>query len=238
VRLRKSEFNPALDGERLMSFNVNDKTIPDSWDWREKGFITDHENQKTCGSCYAYSIAYTVMGQVFRRISRVVPLSWQQIVDCSTSSGNQGCQGGSLRITLKYLENSGGIMRNEDYPYTATHARCKFRKDMVVANISSWAILPPKDEMSLRAAIYQVGPVAVSINAAPQSFQLYSEGIYNDNQCTSKTVNHAMVAVGYTPEYFILKNWWSKSWGENGYMRIKRHSNLCGMANYAAYSVI
>jgi C1A family cysteine protease len=109
---------------------------------------------------------------------------------------------------------------------------------MVVANISSWAILPPKDELSMRAAIFQVGPVAISINAALSSFQLYSEGIYNDQECSSKTVNHAMVVVGYTPEYWIIKNWWGPNWGENGYMRIKRGSNLCGIANYAAYSVI
>lgn len=45
--------------------------------------------------------------------------SEQQIVDCSTSTGNYGCGGGSLRNTLKYLDKSGGLMAYNDYPYVA-----------------------------------------------------------------------------------------------------------------------
>lgn len=105
-------------------------------------------------------------------------------------------------------------------------------------NVTSWSILPAKDEEALKTAIATVGPIAVSINASPQTFQLYSHGIYDDPQCTSKTVNHAMLAVGYTPEYWILKNWWGNNWGEDGYMKIKRNGNMCGLANYAAYAVV
>lgn len=47
----------------------------------------------------------------------MVSLSAQQIVDCSASAGNSGCSGGSLRITLRYLQASRGLMRNVDYPY-------------------------------------------------------------------------------------------------------------------------
>lgn len=90
----------------------------------------------------------------------------------------------------------------------------------------------------METAIANVGPIAVSINASPTSFQLYSEGVYNDLECKSNIVNHAMLAVGYTPEYWILKNWWGTKWGEKGYMRIKRGSNLCGITNYAAYAIL
>ena len=48
-----------------------------------------------------------------------MPLSEQQLVDCSNKMGNHGCSGGSLRNTLKYLEHSRGLMREEDYPYAA-----------------------------------------------------------------------------------------------------------------------
>lgn len=77
-------------------------------------------NQKSCGSCYAYSIAHSISGQVFKRTGLLIELSEQQLVDCSVIVGNHGCFGGSLRNTLRYLEHSGGLMRSQDYPYTAS----------------------------------------------------------------------------------------------------------------------
>lgn len=97
-----------------------DEEIPDSLDWRKLGFKTSAKNQKSCGSCYAFSIALSIEGQVFKRTGRLLELSEQQIVDCSTSVGNHGCGGGSLRNTLRYLASTRGIMRNVDYPYTSS----------------------------------------------------------------------------------------------------------------------
>lgn len=87
-------------------------------------------------------------------------------------------------------------------------------------------------------AIAMAGPIPISINAATRTFQLYSHGIYDDPACSSDSVNHAMLAIGYTPEYFILQNWWGEKWGENGYMKIRRGRNMCGLSNYAAYAIV
>lgn len=95
-------------------------TLPDSMDWRQKGYTPSAKNQKSCGSCYAYSIALTIEAQVFQRTGKLVELSEQQIVDCSGTMGNHGCSGGSLRNTLRYLETTQGLMRRQDYPYTAS----------------------------------------------------------------------------------------------------------------------
>lgn len=65
-----------------------------------------------------------------------------------------------------------------------------------------------------------------------------SSGVYDDHSCSSSTVNHAMLVVGYTKDAWILKNWWGSHWGENGYMRLKRRVNRCGIANYAAYALV
>lgn len=94
------------------------------------------------------------------------------------------------------------------------------------------------NEETLRQAVAKIGPIAVSINAEPQKFQLYSHGIFDDPKCDPCDLNHVMLVVGYTPEYWILENWWGPDWGENGYMRIRRNSNICGMMNEAAYAVI
>ncbi|KXJ79168.1 hypothetical protein RP20_CCG002046 [Aedes albopictus] len=81
-----------------------------------------------------------------------------------------------------------------------------------------WGILPKKED-ALAFAVWKIGPIPVSLNAEPKSFQLYQSGIYDSADCDSSKLNHAVLVVGYTPQYWIIKNWWG-SWGENGFMRI------------------
>lgn len=69
-------------------------------------------------------------------------------------------------------------------------------------------------------------------------FLFFSSGIYDDPTCSSNTVNHAMLVVGYTKDAWILQNWWGNHWGENGYMKLRRKVNRCGIANYAAYALV
>lgn len=62
--------------------------------------------------------------------------------------------------------------------------------------------------------------------------------MYNDPKCPSAKVNHAILVIGYTEDAWIIKNWWGKRWGEDGYMRIKRGKNTCGILNYVAYALV
>uniref|UniRef100_A0A182MAL6 Cathepsin propeptide inhibitor domain-containing protein n=1 Tax=Anopheles culicifacies TaxID=139723 RepID=A0A182MAL6_9DIPT len=111
------KVKPEISDEIVSSSNE----LPEALDWREKGFKTAPANQKSCGSCYAFSVAYAISAQLMKLIGRVELVSEQQMVDCSTATGNLGCGGGSLRNTLKYLEQAGGVMREVDYPYTSSH---------------------------------------------------------------------------------------------------------------------
>ncbi|XP_017772618.1 PREDICTED: cathepsin L1-like [Nicrophorus vespilloides] len=238
VKLTHSRHRKTPDPEIVGDFYHYLHSIPEELDWRKKGFITPVYNQRDCGSCYAFSIALVLQAQIFKQTHRLVPLSEQQIVDCSVSNGNYGCGGGSLRNTLRYLDKSGGLMAYSDYPYVAKQKKCNFNKDKTMVNVSSWAILPARDEKALEIALAKIGPIAASINASPHTFQLYHKGVYDDDACSSSTVNHAMLLVGYTKDAWILKNWWGSHWGENGYMRLKRHKNRCGISNYAAYALV
>ncbi|XP_076261029.1 cathepsin L4 [Rhynchophorus ferrugineus] len=237
VKLTKSRHRK-IDFETVGDFYHQFHHLPEEINWVEKGFVTPIYNQKDCGSCYAFSVAGVIQGQIFKQTHKLVPLSPQQLVDCSLASGNYGCGGGSLRNTLRYLEKAGGIMAYSDYPYIAKQRKCHYDKNLAIANITSWAVLPARDEKALEAAVAKMGPIAISINAAPHTFQFYHRGIYDDPTCTSFTVNHAMLLVGYTRDAWILKNWWGKHWGEQGYMRLRRHHNRCGVANYAAYALV
>lgn len=120
VRLTTSPFDEISDQDYIVANTFSSASYPEALDWRKLGFITEPMNQKSCGSCYAFSIAHSIEGQLFKKLRRVIQLSPQQIVDCSVESGNHGCAGGSLRTALKYLQQCGGLMREKDYPYTAT----------------------------------------------------------------------------------------------------------------------
>ncbi|XP_046868985.1 procathepsin L isoform X3 [Drosophila willistoni] len=237
LRLIRSQRNTSTEDMKEVVGMSHLENVPDSFDWRKKGFTTLAHNQQNCGSCYAFSIAESIEGQIFKRTGKLLSLSVQQIVDCSISFGNQGCTGGSLRNTLRYLQATGGLMRSSDYKYVSKKEKCQFVGDLAVTNVSSWAILPAHNENAIEAAVAHIGPVAVSINAAPKTFQLYSHGIYDDLSCSSASVNHAMLIVGYGKDFWILKNWWGEIWGESGYMRIRKGINLCAISNYAAYAI-
>lgn len=107
-----------LPTEPIVSAALKDpRNIPASLDWRKYGFVTPPVNQQSCGSCYAYSIAESIEGQIFKQTGMLLSVSAQQLIDCSTATGNLGCTGGSLRNTLKYLEKSKGLMARSSYPY-------------------------------------------------------------------------------------------------------------------------
>lgn len=83
------------------------------------------------------------------------------------------------------------------------------------------------------------GPVSVGIEVR-KSFMNYKKGIYNDRNEPNcgRSLNHGVLLVGVdnsenNETYFIVKNSWSTSWGENGYIKIAKLSNrgVCGIAN-------
>lgn len=61
----------------------------------------------------------------------------------------------------------------QDYNVFIQKGSCQFVKELAVVNVTSWSILPPRDELAIQAAVAHIGPVAVSINATPKTFQLY-----------------------------------------------------------------
>jgi C1A family cysteine protease len=93
-------------------------------------------------------------------------------------------------------------------------------------------------------AVYNIGPISVTVDASSIQFQYYTSGIYCDTSCSQSNLNHAMLVVGYGTDestgvdYWIIKNSWGRSWGSNGYMKMIRNKNMCGVATAASYPIL
>ena len=96
-------------------------------------------------------------------------------------------------------------------------------------------------ESSLQTAVYEVGPISVSIDASHWSFQVYSSGLYYEPACSDTVLDHSVLVVGYDSsdllnDYWIVKNSWGTGWGQEGYIWMARNANNnCGIASDATY---
>ena len=211
-----------------------DNLNKDSIDWRNNFKVSSVKNQGQCGGCWAFSSVGAVESAWAIKYNTLYNLSEQELIDCS--SQNHGCEGGSMDLAFQYIINNG-LCSNISYPYTAIDGQCNNNCQSLV-KISNYSdIIPNQEKMLMRAVQHQ--PVSVAIQANKRSFQMYQSGIYSDPDCGFE-LDHGVLLIGYgydktyDMDYWIIKNSWSDSWGENGYIRIQRNINdergLCGIA--------
>ncbi|CAL8090166.1 unnamed protein product [Calicophoron daubneyi] len=223
---------------------------PESIDWRDHGAVTSVKQQGACGSCWAFSSAGAIEGQHFRKTSSLVDLSEQQLVDCSSSFGNNGCNGGLMDNAFEYVKSAGGINSEDRYPYISGHTgapnpQCHYDWTQIISKVTGFVDIPYGNEYALQQAVGYHGPISVAINARLPGFVRYKSGIFSNVSCTGRPedLDHGVLLVGYGTEngipYWLIKNSWGSAWGENGYVRIRRNSgNMCGIASLASYPLV
>ncbi|KAK9498918.1 hypothetical protein O3M35_003461 [Rhynocoris fuscipes] len=249
--LMPHEFKAIMNGLKLngnsqrngSKYIPSDGKLPESVDWRQKGAVTPVKDQGQCGSCWAFSTTGSLEGQHFLKKGKLVSLSEQNLVDCSGSYGNNGCDGGLMDQAFEYIKDNKGIDTEESYPYEAREGRCRFESRNVGSTDNGYVDIAEGNEEALRNALATVGPVSVAIDAGHQSFQFYSKGIYNEPKCSSSNLDHGVLVVGYGREngqdYWLVKNSWGPSWGERGYIKmIRNKNNACGIASMASYPLV
>ena len=112
---------------------------------------------------------------------------------------------------------------------------CDFDSKSVAASISGYNVVSSsrKGEANMAAAI-QHGPLSVCVDA--DVFQTYQSGIIGSG-CGTK-VNHCVQATGINTDaagetYWLVRNSWGTSWGEDGYVYVKYGANNCQIASDA-----
>lgn len=229
-----------------------------------ENFDSPVRNQRSCGSCYALASVYAMESRV--RIAtknrRKPELSPQHVLACSRT--NQGCEGGYPFLVGKFGEEFG-LVEESELSYEANDfVKC----ESLSANAKRYYLKGYQyiggyyggcSERSMMDEIHRNGPVMVAFQA-PSNLFYYRNGVFT---CSSspksepqradipnieavrpwEQTNHAVVAVGWGVaedgmKYWVLKNTWGPHWGENGYFRIRRGENDCGIESMAVSALI
>ncbi|XP_043088891.1 cathepsin S, ortholog 1 [Puntigrus tetrazona] len=226
----------------VTSFPPSQQPLPPRVNWAEHGLVSPVQNQGPCGSCWAFSAVGALEGQMKKKTGSLVPLSPQNLMDCSVSLGNRGCQGGYMSQAFRYIIQNNGIDSEASYPYEHKQGECRYSVTGRAGYCSGFQNLPRHDEVALQNAVANIGPVSVGINAKLPSFHRYRGGIYSSPMCGSRLINHAVLVVGYGSEngkdYWLVKNSWGTAWGEKGFVRMIRNKNMCGISSFGIYPTI
>ncbi len=212
------------------------------------------KNQGNCGSCYAFAFISLLEAQYAFQLKSSANLSEQQMVDCSTRDA--GCNGGYFTNTFYYLTNNAYQVDSEvSYPYEQKAASCAF-KNVGGGGVKFESLLYKKltsgDAQGMQQALTTYGPLWVSLFVGNSStayktilstFYSYTGGVLQPAGCLTSLIdsNHAVVIVGYGVDkntnipYWKVRNQWGSYWGEQGYFRIRRGSNTCGIESGAFY---
>ncbi len=206
----------------IVAEEVEDIIVGDV-DWVSQGATTPIKNQGQCGSCWAFSTTGALEGLSKIGYGTLESFSEQQLVDCSSSYGNQACNGGLMDNAFKFVKDHG-IVHEDEYPYKAVKQNCA--KTGGAFKISGYTDIKNCNDL---ANALNGRPVSVAVDAT--NWSSYKTGVFNN--CATR-LNHGVLLVGVTDQYWRIKNSWATSWGENGFIRLAR-GNTCGVCNVASY---
>jgi cathepsin L len=235
----------------LINLNVDPIPVVDSissptyaLDWRNPSAnplginaVTPVKDQGQCGSCWTFSTTGMIEGCTVVDGGSLVSLSEAEIVDCDKK--DYGCNGGWPYQAMEWVTENKGICTEAGYPYTPRDEPCKIQCTSV-ATLNSHTQVAAGDEAALAKACSSYGPISVAIDASNWSFQTYKSGVYDEPNCSSSSLDHAVLVVGYGTDggkdFWLVKNSWATSWGTAGYIEMSRNKhNQCGIATQAWY---
>jgi len=239
----KKSFSATTAARQSFSkpYEFKNLAVPHTIDWRQQGIVSPVKDQGQCGSCWTFATAETVESQWALATGQLPVLSEQQILDCTPNpnqcGGTGGCGGGTAELAMAQIIQQGGLSAEWTYPYRSywgQNFNCNFSTVFTapVAKIQSYVTLPSNTYAPLLEASAHIGPIAISVDAS--AWQNYEGGVFDGCNKSSPDIDHAVQLVGYGTDladgdYWLVRNSWAPSWGEAGYIRLRRSASFtCG----------
>ena len=226
----------ARHGERLRGMQA--VPLPARWDSRSHGIVGPVKDQGQCGSCWDFSgtglveAAYNKAG--VGGGSAAFVLSEEYTLSCCR---NGQCDGDDNTTVLDWAKTHGLPLTADYGPYQASPGRCLYRHKMGLYKVDDWGFVDGSGSagvsptLDIKSAVMHYGAVGCAV-IADGAFESYGGGVFKNSIADPdpKDCNHDVMLVGWDDfeGVWLLRNSWSASWGEEGYMRISYGANCVG----------
>ncbi|KAK8693116.1 hypothetical protein V6N13_070710 [Hibiscus sabdariffa] len=207
------------------------------------------KDQGHCGSCWAFGAVEALSDRFCIHFGSNIPLSVNDLLACCDDCGS-GCDGGFPIGAWKYFVSNGVVTEKCDPyfdPIGCSHPGCKpiyptpecvkkcVKGDLLWNESKHYSVdsyLVKKQPADIMAEVYKNGPVQVSF-IVYEDFAHYKSGVYK--HVTGEVLGgHSVKLIGWGTsdegeDYWLLANQWNRSWGDDGFFKIIRGVNECGI---------
>jgi xylem cysteine proteinase len=202
------------------------------------------KDQGNCSAGYPFASIGAIEANYSKKFGIKLKFSEQHIIDCLQTTGPLGGSAYDVYSVYDYFLKENGLFREADYPFVPCNREisttCQQTATSAVYKIVNGRELCLNCGMSNWRAFMAKGPLHVRMDASSKEMQFFKNGIINLENC-KWSPNHSIIAVGLQlddkGEYLILRNSWGKSWGLNGYFKVRvndNNNNTCLITQGAA----
>jgi len=214
---------------------------PGAIDWVKAGKVSPIQDQKLCGGCWAWATTSVIESAVaIQTNSPLVKLSEAMLLECTDAATSHGCDGGSHRSAMSWVQKNG-LATNAEYPWSGSLQRCR-RPTSPTPKITKVWLSSGGSEAEILNVVKTRGPVTASVTTN-MVWQHYKSGVIHASDCEdSFDTDHVVTIVGAGTfkglPVWIIRNSWGTKWGYQGYGYVERNNDACMIGSKVASVII